>query len=86
MSTPPPSPAVPRRKSRVVPILVTIGGGALLAGGSCAGFQSAFNSSNALNAVFAVGFFAGVLAVIVGGLWALVRAALFFFGSDKNPL
>jgi hypothetical protein len=67
----------PRKASRTRIILMLALGGPLLAIGGCALFLANLNfnsgSGNALSTVGAIGFIGGVLAFVVGVLWALAR-------------
>ncbi len=85
MTTPPPTPtpeAPPRRAYHVTPILITLVGGILLAFGSCVGCGS--KQSTMLNALFAIGFFVGVLAAIAGAIWALGAIVAFFIRAASG--
>ena len=93
MTTPPPTStpeAPPRRAYHVTPILITLVGGILLAFGSCVGFVGTLSSSGGskqstmLNALFAIGFFVGVLAAIAGAIWALGAIVAFFIRAASG--
>ena len=77
-----PPQAAPKKASRTRIILMLLLGGPVLAVGGCALFLSTLNfngsrSDGILTPLGAIGFIAGVLAAIVGGVWGLVR----FIGS-----
>jgi hypothetical protein len=89
---PPPPPSAPRvHSNQIVPILITLSGGILLAFGSCVGFLSALNingssgSSNAATWICAAGFCGGVIAVLAGSVWAIAAFIMFLIrlGSDE---
>ena len=90
---PPPPPGAPRRHSyNVVPILITLFGGILLAFCSCVGFLGGINngggsgsSSDTMNAIYAVGFGGGVIAVLAGIVWAITAIIMFLIhlASDE---
>ena len=93
MTTPPPPPApeAPRpRAYHVKPILATLLGGILLAGGSCAGFLSTVDMggvglrSRNLETLYVAGFFAGGLAVLAGGVWAIAAIIVFFIRAASG--
>jgi hypothetical protein len=90
LTAPPPAPApeTPRpRASHFRPILLTLFGGILLAFGSCTGFLSTLNHSGTgkvVSNLFAVGFFAGVLTVLAGGVWAIAAIILFFIRAASS--
>ena len=72
-----PPQEAPRKASRKRIILMLVLGGPVLAVGGCALFLSNMNfnsgSTGALGTVGGAGFFAGILAFIVGVIWAIVR-------------
>jgi hypothetical protein len=71
---PTPPQEAPRKASRGRVIGTLLLGGLALAIGGCALFLSTFNSGNdPLTPLGAVGFFAGVLAFVVGAVWGLAR-------------
>jgi len=72
--TTPPQQA-PKKASRMRIILMLLLGGPILAVGGCALFLANMNrsSTEAIGAVGAIGFIAGVLAFIVGIVWGLIR-------------
>ncbi len=75
-------------KSKVVPILLTVVCGLLLAGGSCFGFINTLNfngHSKPMNTVYAVGLAAGVVAVLAGCIWAIVAFVRFLLRQNKEP-
>ena len=75
------------RKSHLKPILITILCGVLFGAGSCVGFLNTLNfngPARPLNLYFAVGFFIGVAAVLVGAIWALVAPIRFLFGGAQR--
>jgi hypothetical protein len=78
--TPTPQPAAaPRKASRTRVLLMLVLGGLVLAGGGCALFLANLNISpgsggnDNLSAVGAIIFIGGVIAFIVGVVWALAR-------------
>jgi len=93
LATPPPplAPEAPRpRAYHVKPILATLLGGILLAGGSCAGFLSTVDMggvglrSRSLETLYVAGFFAGGLAVLAGGVWAIAAIIVFFIRAASG--
>jgi hypothetical protein len=81
---PPPPPA---RKSRLLAIVLTISCGALLAGGSCFGFADTLNfsgPSKPINTLFGLGMIAGVVAFLVGIIWAIVALVLHILRSRSQ--
>jgi hypothetical protein len=71
----------------VKPILATLLGGILLAGGSCAGFLSTLTYSGPgrpISNLFTVGFFAGVAGVLAAGVWALAAIIAFFIRAASG--
>ena len=83
---PPPPPA---RKSRLLPIVLTISCGALLAGGSCFGFADTLNfngPSKPINTLFACGMIAGIVAFLAGIIWAIVALVLHILRSRSQQL
>ena len=65
------------------PILWLIGGGFLIGLSSCLGFLSSFGS--AASGPFAIGFFGGVVAVLLGILIAIVMGLVSLVGSIAKP-
>lgn len=66
----------PQRRSKALPIAITLACGILLAAGSCFGFLSTANfgggRSSAWSWVFFAGFWAGLVAVLVSVIWGIV--------------
>ena len=79
--TPTPAPVgAPRKASRKRMLLMLVLGGLVLAGGGCALFLANLNINggggserDTLSAAGAIIFIGGVIAIIVGILWALAR-------------
>jgi hypothetical protein len=71
----PPPQTAPRKASRARIIGMLLLGGPALAVGGCALFLANMSTgrSQALTGLGAIGFIAGVLAFVVGVLWALIR-------------
>ena len=70
---PPPAPPI---RPTAAQALVTLFGGLLLAGGSCAGFLTTLNlngGTDAVNTAFAIGFILSLVAAAVGGVLVIVR-------------
>jgi hypothetical protein len=68
-------PPAPARKSRLIPIALTIFCGALLAGSSCFGFIDTLNingRSKPINTLFVCGMVAGIVAFLAGTIWGIV--------------
>lgn len=82
MGLPPDSPKL--RRSRYLPMLLTAITGVFLAGGSCFGFLNTIQGSSPINTAFAIGFFAGLAAILASIVWAFVRYIRLNFFSDEN--
>jgi hypothetical protein len=70
---PPPPPPI---RPTAAQALVTLFGGLLLAGGSCAGFLTTLNfngGSDSVNTVFAIGFILSLVVAVVGVVLVIVR-------------
>jgi hypothetical protein len=83
-----PPQAAPRKASRARIIVMLLLGGPVLAVGGCALFLANVNfnsggADNALSVVGAIGFIAGALAFVVGGLWGLIVFVNSRFNSAK---
>jgi len=63
----------PPRKTYWVQIAIAIAAGVVLAAGSCFGFFVSFSHQGALAKVFVVGFFGGVITVVLASVWLLVE-------------
>jgi hypothetical protein len=81
------NPAV-KPRSKVLPIVITLVSGVLLAGGSCFGFLSTlrFNGggSSVWPTIFACGFIGGVAAAIVALIWGFVVFLIQLRKGDGN--
>ena len=72
-STPPPAPPI---RPTIAQGLITLFGGLLLAGGSCAGFLTTLNlngGSDSVNTAFAIGFILSLVVAGVGVVLVIVR-------------
>jgi len=81
----PPPPA--RKRSRVLPILITIACGLVLAVGSCFGGFAAEKVGGLSSRRFTVlvwGFVTGALVFVSGIIWGLVAFAVHIFRSKKE--
>ena len=95
MTDMPPAPpeGAPRKASRARTLLMLTLGGLVLAGGGCALFLANLNigggssGNDNLSALGAIVFVGGVIAFIVGVLWALARwiDRRFAKAEAKNP-
>ena len=85
MTVSPPPPA--RKRSRVLPILITIACGLVLAVGSCFGDLATLNEGGGrqpLNVLFGWGIVTGFVVFVGGIIWALVALAVHIFGSNEE--
>jgi hypothetical protein len=63
----------PPRKTYWVQIAIAIAAGVVLTAGSCFGFLVTVSHQNVLGRVFVVGFFGGVITVVLASVWLLVE-------------
>jgi hypothetical protein len=86
-SSPPPAP---KKRSRIVPALITIFCALLLTGGAGFGYLATCGGmgghTGALNPPFLVGTAAGALLLVVAVLWLLAEIVLVIIRAGKGDL
>jgi hypothetical protein len=80
-------PPAPARKSRLIPIALTIFCGALLSGGSCFGLIGTLNINGRpkpINILLLCGLVAGIVTFLAGIVWGIVALLMHILRPGKE--